>query len=118
MNSNFNMVKKPKKEEVIEEEEEALLEEEIEDKNKVLSARKRMFKMMKIIIFGTIILLVILYICSMFIKKDYSYTEIEKIVKDAAISYFKDNPNSLPTEEGNIVEIDASNLVVAEKMKD
>ncbi len=118
MNSNFNMVKKPKKEEVIEEEEETLLEEEIEDKNKVLSARKRMYKMMGIIIFGTIILLVILYICSMFIKKDYSYTEIEKIVKDAAISYFKDNPNSLPTEEGNIVEIDASNLVVAEKMKD
>ena len=46
MNSNFNMVKKPKKEEVIEEEEETLLEEEIEDKNKVLSARKRMYKMM------------------------------------------------------------------------
>lgn len=118
MNSNFNMVKKPKKEEVIEEEEDIELEEEVEERKNSDVARKRMFKMMGIIVGGMVILLVVLYIISIFNGGTYSYTEIEKVLKDAAISYFKDNPDSLPTEEGNIVEIDSSNLIVAERMKD
>lgn len=118
MNTNFNMVKKPKKEDVVEEEEEIELEEEIEHKNNSDKARKKMLKMMGIILVGMVILLVVLYVCSLFMNKDYSYTDIEKILEDAAVSYFKDNPDSLPTDEGNIVEIDSSNLVAAEKMKD
>ncbi len=118
MNSNFNMVKKPKKEDIIEDEEDIELEEEIEERKSSDAARKRMFKMMGIIVGGMVILLVVLYIISIFSTKTYSYTEIEKILKDAAISYFKDNPDNLPTEEGNIVEIDSSNLIVAERMKD
>ena len=118
MNSNFNMVKKPKKEEVFEDEEENLLEEEAKKNERNNLARKRMFKMMGLIVIGMIILLGVLYILSLFQKKDYSYSKIEKILEDAAISYFKDNPSSLPSDEGNIVEIDASNLITAEKMQD
>lgn len=119
MNSNFNMVKKPKKEEIIEEEEEKIeIEEEVEQKNKDKSAKKRMLTMMGIIVGGMVVLLLVLYIISLFLHKTYSYTEIENILKDAAVSYFKDYPENLPTDEGNVVEIDASNLIVAEKMKD
>lgn len=118
MNSKFNMVKKPKKEEIIEDEEDFELEEEVENRKKSDIARKRMFKMMGMIIGGMIVLLGILYVISMFKKTNYSYTEIEKILKDAAISYFKDNPDNLPKEDGSIVEIDSSNLIVAERMKD
>lgn len=118
MNSNFNMVKKPKKDDIIEDEEDIELEEEKEQKTKDKSAKKRMFTMMGIIVGGMVVLLLVLYIVSIFFHKSYSYTEIEKILKDAAVSYFKDYPENLPTDEGNIVEIDASNLIVAEKMKD
>lgn len=118
MNSNFNIVKKPKKDEIIEEEEEIELEEEGDQKKKTNDAKKRMFTMMGIIVGGMVILLLVLYIVSLFSHKTYSYTEIEKILKNAAVSYFKAYPENLPTDEGNIVEIDASNLIVAEKMKD
>lgn len=118
MNSNFNMVKKPKKEDIIEDEEDVELEEEVVQKEKDNAAKKRMFTMMGIIVGVMVVLLTVLYILSLFSHKTYSYTEIEKILKDAAVSYFKDYPENLPTDEGNIVEIDASNLIVAEKMKD
>lgn len=118
MNSNFNMVRKPKKDVVVEEEEEETLEEEVLENEKVTKARKRMYKMMGLIVFGMVILLIVLYVLSLFQKKEYTYSQIEKILEEAAISYFKDNPKSLPSEDGNIVEIDASNLIVAEKMKD
>lgn len=119
MSSNFNMVRKPKKDAVIEEEEEEIeLDEEKVQKSSSDLAKKRMFKMMGIIVGGMIVLLVILYICSTFITQTYSYTELEGILKDSAIAYFKDYPENLPTEEGNIVEIDSSNLIAAEKMKD
>ena len=39
-------------------------------------------------------------------------------MKEPAISYFADHPEHLPQDEGNIVEIDSTNLVAAEKMKD
>lgn len=119
MNTNFNMVKKPKKGDVIEDEEDEIeLEEEVEQKTKSNAAKKRMFTMMGIIVGGMVILLLVLYLVSIFSNKIYSYTEIEKILKDAAVSYFKDYPENLPADEGNIVEIDASNLIIAEKMKD
>lgn len=118
MNTNFNMVKKPKKEDKIDEEIEEI---ELDDDKPTTSnsdvARKRMFKMMGFIVGGMFILLFILYIVSLFTTKDYSYTELEGLLKNAAISYFKDYPDSLPQADGDIVEIDSSNLVAAEKMK-
>ena len=69
------------------------------------------------IFIGFMILILILSAISNGNKK-YSYTEIEKVLKNAAIDYFKDNKDSLPVEEGDITEIDSANLTAGEYMKD
>lgn len=121
----FNIVKKPKKKD--DEDEEFLDEDELEleddDKDEKSSSssddpKKKMFKFMGIIVGVTLILLLLLFIISLFSHKSYSYDQIEKILINAATSYFKDHPESLPKQDGDIVEIDSSNLVVAGKMKD
>lgn len=125
MGMNFNIVQKPKKDDEDKDEEEELLDEdelEVEEtKTKSTSVeKKKLYRLMGIamaIFVGFIILIMILSAISNS-NKTYSYTEIEKIMKDAAISYFKDNKDSLPAEEGDITEIDAANLTAAEKMKD
>ena len=121
----FNIVKKPKKKDDDEEfldEEELELEEESDRDEKSSGAgddaKKKMFKFMGIIVGITLILLLLLFIISLFTHKSYSYDQIEKILVNAATSYFKDYPASLPKQDGDIVEIDSSNLVVAGKMKD
>ena len=118
MAMNFNIVQKPKKEE----DDDLLDEDELEEgiKKSNIDAKKRMYRFMGIIVaifIGFILLLLILSAISNSNRK-YSYTEVEKIMKKAAISYFKDNKDMLPSEEGDITEIDSTNLVAAEKMKD
>ena len=115
MNTNFNIVKKPKKEDVeIEEDEEEIELDDGDDKPSKSSSndlRKRMFLVMGFIVGGTILLLFILYLCSLLMHKTYDYADIENLMESSAKKYFKDNPNYLPTEEGNIVELDVNNLV-------
>lgn len=121
MNTNNNLVRKPNKDEEIIEEEEAIeLEEDSKSKKDSYhdSAKKKMIKMMGIILGGTVVLLLILFIISLFTSKKYDYGDIEDILTNAAKSYFADFPESLPKDEGSVVEIDSSNLVAAEKMKD
>lgn len=111
-------VKEEIKDEVKDEFEE---EYELEEKEPTSSdyARFKMFRFMKLVIIVVIILLVILFVASLFsTKKEYTYSDVESAMKKAAISYFKDHPDSLPLEEGSIVEIDASNLIAEERMKD
>lgn len=123
MNTNFNMVKKPKKDEDLDFEDEEV--EEIEDdsysetksNNNNESLRNRMFLLMGIILGGMILLLVILYVASLFSNKTYEYKDIENIMTKAAKEYFADNKNYLPTEDGNTVEVDVSNLVAGNYMK-
>ena len=123
MNTNFNMVKKPKKDEDLDFEDEEV--EEIEEdsdsetksNNNNESLRNRMFLLMGIILGGMILLLVILYVASLFSNKTYEYTDIENIMTKAAKEYFADNKNYLPTEDGNTVEVDVSNLVAGNYMK-
>lgn len=123
MNTNFNMVKKPKKDEDLDFEDEDV--EEIEDdsdsetksNNNNESLRNRMFLLMGIILGGMIFLLVILYVASLFSNKTYEYKDIENIMTKAAKEYFADNKNYLPTEDGNTVEVDVSNLVAGNYMK-
>ena len=97
-------------------------EYELEDVEEVSSddiIKLKMFKFMGFIVIGVIILLLILFIASKFsVQKKYTYSDVESIMKNAAISYFKDFPESLPSEDGNIVEIDSSNLIAEGKMKD
>lgn len=69
------------------------------------------------IIVGIIVLLfVVLSIASG--GNRYSYEKIEKIMTNAAKSYFADYPENLPKTESQIVEVETSTLVQAGKMKD
>lgn len=118
MSSRFNIVSKPKKIETEEEmEEETELSEEKEAKAKEQNAKKKMMKYMMFIMIGFVALILIIFLCSLLIKKSYTYEEIETVLKDAAISYFADNKDSLPLNDGDVVEIESVNLTAAGKMK-
>ena len=123
MSSSFNIVKKPKKDEdEFEEELENVVLDEDKEKSSKSSGdddpKKRLFLLMGVLVGGTVILLLILALASMFNTKKLSYSDIEKILEKAAVSYFKDHPDYLPAENGNMVEVDAANFVAEEKMKD
>ena len=118
MSNRFNIVMKPKKtdDDIMDEDE--LDEEETKSSSDSDVLRKRMIRFMLIVVGIMILLLLILYIFSLSAsKRTYTYSEVEKILKDAAVSYFKDHPEHLPMDEGSIVEIDSSNLVNDGKMK-
>ena len=120
---NFNMVTKNKKEDTLaddlKDEEEIEDDDDDEDERAAEAnlAKRRMFKFMIFIVGGMILLLLVLYIYSVLSNQTYTYTEIEQIMKRAAISYFRDYPDSLPKNENSIVQIDSSNLSAMEKMK-
>lgn len=122
MSSKFNLVKKPEKKDEDEEEEIEVEIEEDSSSSKSSSSnvtfKKRMIMFMGIILGGLILLLLILFVCSFFTKRIYTYADVEKELKDAAIAYFKEHPENLPEEDGDVVEIDSSNLVAAGKMLD
>lgn len=118
MNGNSNLVKKKKVEDDFDEEEDIELEDDSKKKNSQNDdMKKRLIMVMGAILVGTIILLLILYIISLFSTRKYKYSDIEMVLQDAAVAYFKDYPDQLPDEEGSIVEIDHTNLVSAGKMK-
>ena len=112
---------KDKTEEVVEDDDLQLSEDDlIDDKNysSATAARSKMFKFVGIILLITILLLVILFVISNMSPKVYKYSDIETILKNAAKGYFKDHPESLPQNEGSIIEIDSSNLVAEGRMKE
>ena len=80
--------------------------------------KKPLFRIAVIIsaVLGT--LLIILLIASLVTPKTRSFEDIEAIMKQAAKEYYSERKNSLPTEVGDITEVDASSLVAAGKMKD
>ena len=119
MNSNFNLVKKPKKDdELMDEDELDEVEEESSSMSSDNAAKKKMIKFMGIIMIATILLLFILYLISLLSNKTYEFTDIEKELEEAAVLYFRDHPESLPQQDGNVVEIDSSNLIVGGYMND
>lgn len=133
MNLNFNQNKKNGKvnkieADELEEEIEETNEEEDEDDNEEESKsskskgeddfKKFIIKLALIVVGGIVLLFVVLGIASAFTKGSYSYEKIETIMTNAAKSYFADNPESLPKKENQIVEIEASTLAQAGKMKD
>ena len=120
MGSNFNLVSRPSKksdDDDLKDEEEVEVVE-VKKKNNENAAKKRMIMFMGIIVGITILLLLILFVVSVAKGRSYSYQDIETIMKNAAVSYFKDYPEYLPTTEGGVVEVDSSNLVAAGKMQD
>ena len=117
MAMNFNIVQKPKKDDDLMDEDELELEE---SKSSSVDPKKKMIKFMAIIMACFFGFLIILFLISLISNRTrtYSYSEIEKIMKNAAIDYFKEHSEELPTELGDIIEVDSSNLVISEKMKD
>ena len=128
MATNFNVVKKPKRPDPLldDDDEEEDDDEDLEEDRKISrkstfdfkSPKKKMLLIMGGILGFFILILLIMFITTTFSKKVYTYEELEGVVENAAMSYFKEHENELPKEDGDIVEINASNLVVAEKMHD
>ncbi len=88
-----------------------------EDSDKREHKEKMMKYLFKIAIF-TAILVVVLFVLSMFSSKSRGYADIEKIMKNAAIKYYKENASDLPKINGGIVEISAQKLSNLKYMKD
>lgn len=114
MKMNSDLEKK-KKEAVLEEED----DEETEKEQAIFDSttRKRLFSLMLIIVGIMAFLFIVLYLISLTSNRNYTYSDVEEIMKKAAESYFVDYPESLPKNDGSGVEIDANNLVAAGKMK-
>lgn len=95
-------------------------DDNVEDKKKTVNNdefKKRMKKMAIYIMGGFVILMVILAIMSLFTKKNYSYDEVENILKSSAMNYFADHKKNLPVNANQIVEITDKTLTSSEYMK-
>lgn len=112
-----NLVKKPKKVETFDDEDDDEVEE-TSSKGSSDDAKSKMFKMMGIICGVMVAVLLIIYIASLLSQKEYTYSDLENIMKEASVGYFSAHPEYLPTEEGKIVQVDYTNLVYEERMKD
>ena len=121
MSFNFNVGKINPAEEV--DKEEKKKDEDIEEYDDIPKVNKnelklRLIKLAALIGVAIGVLLLLLFIISLFNKKSYKYEEIESIMQKAAISYFKSYPDSLPTNEKQTAQIPASTLTSTGKMKD
>lgn len=72
--------------------------------------RSRIVKMMVIVIIVIVIIVLIGFIISLTSKKNYSYSETEDVMKEAAESYFSDNKDKLPSGISQKVSIEDSIL--------
>lgn len=113
-----NMVKKPKKIETFDDEDDDEVEESSSSSRSSDEAKMKMLKMMAFICGAIVGLLFVIYIASLLMKKDYTYSDLENIMKDAAVGYFSVHTEYLPTQEGKVVQVDYTNLVYEERMKD
>lgn len=120
MRSSYNIVRKPKKDDddFEEEVENVVLDEDKGKKSGEDDLKKRLLLLTGVIVGGTILLLFVLFIASLFNVKKYSYDDVEKLLEKTAIEYFKDHPDYLPNEDGNMVEVDAVNFIAEERIKD
>ena len=80
--------------------------------------KQKLIKIMVLVGGALIILLLILFVISLFNKKNYTYEQMEKVLENAAISYFKQYPESLPTSENQVAEITSETLIKTGKMED
>lgn len=121
MNINFNSGKSyTPKPEAENNEDNYEVEEITPNQNNKLNedAKKKLYKILFIIAGAFIIIILLILIASLFTKKSYTYADIEKIMKNAAIEYFNEHKNYLPKSNGDTVEVNVTNLIVEEKMKD
>lgn len=95
------------------------LEEEIKHNENLAKAqfRNRLVKTTGLIILIIIIILLIVFLSSLISKKDYSYADVENIMKEAAQTYFADNKSNLPSQVAKKVKITDTVLVESKYMK-
>lgn len=79
--------------------------------------REKIIKMFGIVIIALIVVLFVGFLISLFSHKKYTYADVEDVMKNAAIDYFKDNKNKLPKNSSEIVEIDSDVLANNKYMK-
>lgn len=80
--------------------------------------KKKMLKVFMIIFGIVLVLIVVLFIISVFFKKDYSFLELENLLKQSAIKFYSENKKELPKTEDHIVFIKSDTLIDAGYMKD
>lgn len=79
--------------------------------------KQLMRKLLLVVVLCVVVLVIILLISSLVVPKNRSYSDIESIMKEAAIKYYKDNENMLP-RKGNSNEVSAQKLAELDYMKD
>ena len=87
-----------------------------DDKNNDL--KKKLLLFGGIIVGGFLLLFLVMFLVSAFSTKQYSYDDMEEIMKKAAVQYFKANKDKLPANENQMVEIDVATLAANEYMKE
>lgn len=94
----------PEKEENVDEDSPENIEAEIKKEEQLAKEqfRARIIKMMGVIVIIIIVIILIGFIISLTSKKNYTYAEMEDVMKDAAKSYFVDNEKKLPTSKVKI----------------
>lgn len=125
MSINFN-IGKGNKTVVADEEEKEIEGDEDDDDDDIKNINNnssglsgRLIKIALIIIVFLILLFVVLYLSSLVnSKKNFSYEQVEEVLKNAAISYFEEQPEKLPKNEKQVMKVEDSVLVNAGKMKD
>ena len=130
MDINFNQGKKEleteQQEQMISEDGEIItdFEEDTTDYAKLNRERERdefkdhIKKLLMIMGVIVLVLILIFFLSSLFIKKKYTYPEIETVMENACKDYFKDYPNYLPKEENASRNVPVDNLVDGNYMKD
>lgn len=92
--------------------------EELNSNSNNNALKAQLIKTAFFVIIALGVLFLLLFIISLFNKKNYDYEEIESIMEKAAISYFKTYPDSLPQNEKQTAQITAATLTATGKMKD
>lgn len=79
--------------------------------------RKRMILVFGVVLGIVLLILLVLFIVSLFTSKKYSYYDIEKIMKDAAVKYYDNHKGRLPQNNETVEAVDDDILVRNEYMK-
>ena len=79
--------------------------------------QKRMMTFMGIGLLLILLIFVISLLSSGSTNRVYSYEEVEEIMREAAMEFMRDNANRLPNEDGDMVAINAIQLINGEFME-
>ena len=124
MNINFNTGKKVERieeeeinevEEVEDDDEQAVKKKQQKKHNAEL--KKQLIRFMGIVAVLLILFFIVMLLLSLTTKRNRSFTDVEKIMKEAGEKYMDAHSEYLP-EEGDVIDIPATNLINEEYMKD